>query len=199
MASTVTNTIPQAARKLGRESRRQLTKDMRALSTELEGRFKRKITEKQAIASGTLRSSVQTVFQRHGTQTTSLVGASADHASYAEFGTAPHWAPIRPLMEWVNEKRLDQVSRFISTGKTTRARGASREKAIRSIAYAVQRSIARKGTQAKFYMRDTLKEMGLTYRVVHSGSLGWSFYEISNLADYFAQKGFWMRVESRMS
>ncbi len=51
------------------------------------------------------------------------VGPTASHAAYIRWGTRPHWAPIAPLKRWAAWKLGDA-----------------------NAAYAVQRSIAQKGT-----------------------------------------------------
>jgi Bacteriophage HK97-gp10, putative tail-component len=64
---------------------------------------------------------------------TVFTGAQAPYAPYVEEGTAPHWAPIGPLLLWAR-------------------RVLGNERA----AYAVQRAIARRGTRGRHMFRDAL-------------------------------------------
>ena len=52
------------------------------------------------------------------------------YAAAVEFGSVPHWAPIAPLKQWAKRKLGDE--------------GA---------AYAVQKTIAKKGTKPKPFLR----------------------------------------------
>lgn len=60
----------------------------------------------------------------------------AEYADYVEYGTDPHWMPIEPLLKWANKK----------FGK----------KEGTSIAYAVQKKIAKYGTQPTAYVRNAI-------------------------------------------
>jgi hypothetical protein len=64
---------------------------------------------------------------------TVFTGAQAPYAPYVEEGTAPHWAPIGPLLLWAR-------------------RVLGNERA----AYAVQRAIARRGTRGRHMFRDAI-------------------------------------------
>ncbi|HAG52464.1 MAG TPA: hypothetical protein DCL21_01620 [Alphaproteobacteria bacterium] len=59
--------------------------------------------------------------------------SGANHSAPMEYGTQPHWAPIDPLKKWASRKLGDE-----------------------KIGYAVQKKIAKEGTQAKPYMRSAL-------------------------------------------
>lgn len=65
-----------------------------------------------------------------------LVIGSAAHTVPIEMGTKPHFAPIRPLQDWVEYK--------------LGLEGAE----AKSVAYAIRQTIARKGTEGKFMFRD---------------------------------------------
>jgi len=58
------------------------------------------------------------------------------YAEYVEFGTDPHWMPIAPLKEWADKK----------FGK----------KQGENIAYAVQRKIAKYGTEPSAFVRNAI-------------------------------------------
>jgi hypothetical protein len=57
-------------------------------------------------------------------------GWRADHAEPQEFGSRPHWAPIKPLLKWSRRVLGDE-----------------------SAAYAVQKKIAEQGTEAQPFAR----------------------------------------------
>lgn len=59
-----------------------------------------------------------------------FIYASADHALSVEFGSKPHWTSARNLKKWAGDKLGDE-----------------------NLAYAVQKSIARKGTKAQPFLR----------------------------------------------
>jgi hypothetical protein len=65
-----------------------------------------------------------------------LVIGSAAHTVPVEMGTKPHFVPIQPLQDWVEYKL-----------------GLEGQEA-RSVAFAISRTIARRGTEGKFMFRD---------------------------------------------
>ena len=69
-----------------------------------------------------------------------LVVGTAAHTVPVEVGTQPHFVPIRPLQDWVEYKL-----------------GLEGEEA-RSVAFAISRTIARKGTEGKFMFRDAFQQ-----------------------------------------
>lgn len=83
---------------------------------------------------GTLARSVSTEYSAAHPYYTIKVGPTAKHAAIVRTGTRPHWAPIGPLKEWARWKLGDE-----------------------SAAYAVQKSIAKKGT-SMYLMRKGLAE-----------------------------------------
>jgi len=90
------------------------------------------------VNTGVLRASIATDVTT-GTSLSAAIrgkvftGAQAPYAPYVEEGTAPHWAPIGPLLLWAR-------------------RVLGNERA----AYAVQRAIARRGTRGRHMFRDAL-------------------------------------------
>lgn len=75
-----------------------------------------------------LRSGVPPEVQSDGSV---VFGYTADYAPYVDQGTAPHWAPIAPLLGWARRVLGDE-----------------------SAAYGVQRTIAREGTEGVHFARD---------------------------------------------
>ena len=85
-----------------------------------------------AVASGVLLNSISYEVSRAATQSSVVIFSQppgGDYASYVETGTGPHFPPIAPLMLWVS-KRL----------------GVRDEKQALSIAFAIAKTIARRGT-----------------------------------------------------
>jgi HK97 gp10 family phage protein len=64
----------------------------------------------------------------------SKVISTAPYSVFVEYGTFPHWAPIAPLKEWCRIKLGDE-----------------------SLAYAVQKKIAVKGTPAQPFMEPAME------------------------------------------
>jgi phage gpG-like protein len=79
------------------------------------------------------------------------VGTNLKYAIYVHEGTKPHWAPIKPLLEWVEKKGI--VGTYsVKTRKRTGGKKKIADENM-SMARAVQRSIAKKGTKAKPFLR----------------------------------------------
>jgi hypothetical protein len=103
------------------------------------------------------------------------VGSPLEYGPYVEWGTKPHWAPIQPLIEWVEQKIQPHVLAVGINFDSGRAlpnksrknsiilKGDARKRAVLSLAHAIQCKIAAKGTQGQFYMRDSLIEMGIGF------------------------------------
>lgn len=83
---------------------------------------------------GTLERSVSTEYTAEHPYYTIKIGPTAAHAKVVRTGSRPHWAPIGPLREWAKWKLGDE-----------------------SAAYAVQKSIAKKGT-SMYLLRKGLAE-----------------------------------------
>lgn len=107
-------------------------------------------------------------------------GTPLDYGNYVEFGTKPHWAPLQPLIRWVEQKLQPHILAIgvdFSTGSarptgkaTKQLRGDARQREILRIARAVQVKIARKGTDAQRFVASALSAMGLEYQVVEDGT-----------------------------
>lgn len=62
------------------------------------------LDREQVNFQGDLAKSVTTDVERSGRDIQMRVGPDAEHAKYVFHGTAPHWAPIAPLKQWVDRK-----------------------------------------------------------------------------------------------
>ena len=76
------------------------------------------------VSDGRLRSSIRAAYYRN--HLASEVGTDVEYAPYVEFGSRPHWAPIAPLRRWAEKHGISP--------------------------FAVQLSIARKGTPAQPFL-----------------------------------------------
>lgn len=87
--------------------------------------------------AGTLRDSIGALpIQISGAAITGGVGTSLSYAAAVELGSRPHWAPLAPLLEWVQRKL-----------------GLSGEEA-EAAAQSIQYKIAARGTEGVFMFRD---------------------------------------------
>lgn len=69
-----------------------------------------------------------------------------DYWKYVENGTRPHFPPVSAIEKWITAKRI--IPRAYNGKVPT----------TKQLAYVISRSIGQKGTQAKHYLSDTLKE-----------------------------------------
>ena len=110
-----------------------------AAGFDLEGKIVENIAER-ATNTGRLLQSWHVVKKSN---TRVEVRSNVHYAQYVEFGTKPHRPPIEPLKKWVRQK-------FRLSGKK-----------LNNTAWAMWHKIARKGTPAKRYLRDALKDFDL--------------------------------------
>jgi transcriptional regulator GlxA family with amidase domain len=119
------------------ELEKAMVKGFRLGAQRLKGVVVEKIRETNAVASGQLAASVGVSLVPDG----ALVTVDAPHAGFVEEGTRPHRPPLQPLIDWVKTKGL-----------------ARDDRQARSIAFAVQRAIALRGTRPRFYFRDAWEQ-----------------------------------------
>jgi hypothetical protein len=99
------------------------------------------VRTKVPVAFKDLRNSVQAVPDRTGRGLSQII-VDAPHAQAVEKGSRPHWVPIAPLLKWVG---------LVFKGLPARDR--------KNLAYAIQHSIAEKGTKPHWYMRDSQRQI----------------------------------------
>jgi hypothetical protein len=119
--------------------------------------------------------------------------------AYVEFGTRPHWAPIAPIIDWVNT--VFQVRAIgIEFGKgvwseraTPTARGTKRFSSDERtrIAYAVRYNIAQRGTKAQRYLARALDSMNIPYTVTTTAS---DIYYSVNIAPMLLDRDIWGKI-----
>lgn len=106
--------------------------------TEASMLLEREVKERSPTSgAGTLRDSIGAMpITISGALVSGGIGTSLSYAVPVELGSKPHWAPIEPLVDWV-ERKLHK--------RGPEARGVAR---------AIQVKIARKGTDGRFMFRD---------------------------------------------
>ena len=93
-------------------------------------RYISKVIDHKGISDqGDLKGSINTKINREPGRVSLEVGPDAKHAPFVQFGTRPHWAPIAPLRAWARRKLGDA-----------------------SAGYAVQKKIAREGTDPQDFL-----------------------------------------------
>lgn len=136
---TVQITAPkmkQAMAKLERfpvTANEELTKAMKQTVEYVAGAA---IDEAPVGVSGMMRASIGgEVIHSVGLDIVGRVGTSVEYGWYVEHGTKPHWAPIAPLMLWV-ERKLGVP-----------------DNQVYGVAKAIQRKIAANGTKANPFLQ----------------------------------------------
>jgi len=117
---------------------------------------------------------------------------SGGYGVYVELGSRPHWAPIEPLIRWVEHKIQPHIlaigveftggARATPTRRGTRVlKGDRRARVIQQIARAIQMKIAAKGTAGQYFVLKSIQEMGLRAQLNDDGVE--PYYEI-DVADW---------------
>jgi len=150
------------------------------------------IGKNASVATGALAGSFEPMSQFTPMRAFIGVGSplwfgAGGYGEYVELGTKPHWAPIEPLIRWVEQKIQPHVLAVgveFSSGRalptragTKKLRGDARQRAIQSIARAIQVKIAKKGTPAQFFVKRSLEELGLQSELIQ-GKEEESYYQI---------------------
>lgn len=106
------------------------------------------------VDTGRLKQSV--IMRKRGASGHPEIVAQAPYAGPVEVGSRPHWVPLRPLVGWVRR----HASLFGLKGGTQRGKGGRFVGgAIITLARKIQRSIARRGTKPKWYMKRNLPRL----------------------------------------
>lgn len=114
--------------------------EMASATTEGSMLLEREVIERTPTSgAGTLRESIGAMpVQISGVRVSGGVATSMAHAVPVELGSRPHWAPVAPLVDWVERKLGKQGDDAAS------------------IAQAVRFKIAHHGTKGAFMFRDGL-------------------------------------------
>lgn len=106
---------------------------------ELKREVRDKIYAENAVATGDLLNSIDFAVEEDADGTLTLYLTHADYFHYVNENTKPHWAPIAPLIQWVQDKPL-----------------ATSLPEVKSIAYAVKQKIKDEGTQGHYFLEAAL-------------------------------------------
>lgn len=180
----------------------------------LDAQVKAFIRDRDAQAFGTMIKSFHTIPMFGGDKGGPLVGVGfgslLDYPAHVEFGTKPHFPPLRPIYSWV-AKKLDPLAygvkfdegrgRMVPTGRITarrfgpktRKNAMNRAAAIRSTAKRIQWAIAKRGTRGRFFMRDALQSLGYDFEVF--ADPGGMVYQIDAVSILQRDADFWAQVE----
>jgi len=104
-----------------------LLKVAQHLGSEILTEGSRNLVDGSHVDTGQLLQSGELV----NTQQGCVVKWSLNYADFVEYGSDPHWTPIEPLLAWARRKGMDE-----------------------GFAYAVQRKIAKEGTDPVAYARN---------------------------------------------
>ena len=185
------------------------SEELNALAEEIAGR----INANAPVAEGHLRGSFAAIGQPlQAGYSITAVGSplwygAGGYGAYVETGTKPHWMPFEPIRRWVENKLQPHIlalgvsfktGKARPTGRPTRQlRGDARERAILSLAHAIQVSISKKGTRAQWFVRKALDSLGLTYRFVQSETE--VYYQIDTRAWLEKQSpSIWERIKAQL-
>ncbi|MEP0004579.1 MAG: hypothetical protein ABJ387_03500 [Balneola sp.] len=92
------------------------------------------LERKNINMDGDIMKSVQAEVEKLKDDFRLQFGANVRHAIYVHEGTKPHWAPVKPIRQWVHKK--------------LNLRG----KELKNVTFLVRRKIAREGTKAKPFL-----------------------------------------------
>lgn len=120
----------------GEGLRGAVEKELRQIGVDGERLVSKTIKLKGAFDQGDLLKSVVSEYREKGRTQEIVFGPDAKHAIFILKGTRPHWAPIEPLKEWARRKLGDE-----------------------QLGYAVQKKIARRGTEARDYLSGPFRKL----------------------------------------
>lgn len=130
-----------------------LTDVVKEYAVEFERITKRKLVEKDKVASGALVASIKTRVEFNGSIYTVWLD-SKNYLKYVEYDTKPHFPPPDAMLKWVREKK--QIATREKTGNKT----LPTEK---QVAFLVGRKISQEGTKGVKVITDTLEELNAIY------------------------------------
>lgn len=113
---------------------------------------------------GHWRASITPSVSMSGDVVEGIVGSNLEHGIYADLDCRPHWPPIRPIQEWVHQKRLAGTyrisyrngGRVVTQQRTGNALTQYWED--RWVAFLVARKIASRGTRGDHALEKGLEQ-----------------------------------------
>lgn len=144
----------------------------------LEREVKDVLVANDKIATGELRKSIRYKVTKLLSAYLITCFANVKYSQYVYDGTRPHFPPIEPIVRWVQRKGIGQsyslkTRRMVGSNRKQLAIGKKRiglmsfeniysEKSyseqVRSVAYAIARSISKKGTKGLKFFDIALKQ-----------------------------------------
>lgn len=122
-----------------------LEKTLDRLGAQMRDLMRQHLSENGTNASSKLSNSI-TYIVRKDNQDYEVFISLEDYWKWVENGTSAHWAPIKPLIEWVLVKPLIPEER---NGKLP---------TVEQLAHAVQWKIAQEGTKAQPFFWNSVEE-----------------------------------------
>lgn len=126
---------------------RELQEALEQLAHDITNGYKDKLIREDHKATGQLLASIQTDVEVAGT-TYSVVLHLEDYWKYLEEGTRPHWPPRDAILKWIKAKPVIPYP-----GKDGRIPSPE------SLAFLIQRKIARVGTKGTHDLRETTESI----------------------------------------
>lgn len=127
------------------------------------------LNENDKVVSGDLKKSVASRVEQERDRIIISVFTGTKYAQWVHEGTKPHYPPIFPIARWVQKKGIGQSfsvksHRMVGTNKRTLKHSVGGtelsgkfSQEVLSVAYAIQRSIGKKGTKAFKFFEIALK------------------------------------------
>lgn len=118
------------------------------------------VKDNGSVATSNLINSISTRFKDSKLGTVGIVKVNAIYGAAVEFGRkAGGMPPIAPILTWIRKKGLATTTHKTSKGKTvTDKRDANQADEERSMAFAIAKSIAKNGTQARPFLIPAFKK-----------------------------------------
>lgn len=130
------------------------------------------IDENDIRSEGSLRKSISSNIENRSKEAVLSylvkVFGNVNYAVYVHEGTRPHFPPIEPIMRWVKNKGIGQQFYIKSKRAIATKRKAVKTKSglsenkysseVRSVAYAIAKSISKKGTRGKKFFELALAQ-----------------------------------------
>jgi len=151
----------------------EIKNELLAFGAELDGIVQTNLIP--TTATGNLEGSVDFGSEVQDSSVSLAFGTPVTYGQYVETGTVPHWAPLEPLISWVEDKLQPHVLAIgvsFEGGKahptrkgTIKLTGDARQKEILRVAKLIQMKIARVGTQGQWFLKRALESMAIPYEL----------------------------------
>lgn len=133
--------------------KKNIRKELSAIGYDMEADVVRYIEKNKISVQGNLVKSVNNEVVDKEHEAVLFVGSNIKYGVFVHEGTRPHWAPLKPLIKWVEKKGI--AGQF-STKTRKLSKSKSSMEQIIQVAKLVQYKIAAKGTTGQPFLRDVL-------------------------------------------